>query len=473
MLGRLMASILGYEDLFPLAATPKYTSEQRQASLRDRMQRVKESHKHDFANVEIDASFGPLVLRAGPIVLVTVLEEDLPDYYNPQMSASVRRKIELRVARLWASILQEDLDVAATMNTQAYRTFAMAVIALLLLSSAIIHRSLSYLGRSRFHSPLWPFKGLVWTFSICLSLRLFVESQNWGRWVEQYILTPALLISVGLALGALIVVVGDWLVKVHLRTILEYKEDSDDPRLRLRIDTYAGAVGWVIRLLVFLGGGLYCLHRLGLETSSSLASMGALSVAVGYLAQDTIKNASAGLLVLAEDRYGLGDWLESDRFSGKVECFDLFTTRLRDMQGSLITVPNGLFDIFKNCSKLWSQVDFRVGVAYSTNLEQAIDILMEEAGKVVDETPECVPGSLQWIGVENLGDSAITLRLVVRTVPAKHWQVGRKLNLRVKNRFDQEGIEIPFPQMAVWSRQDLSEGAPDPGTSGPQPKPGQ
>ena len=103
-------------------------------------------------------------------------------------------------------------------------------------------------------------------------------------------------------------------------------------------------------------------------------------------------------------------------------------------------------------------------IVIATVLEEdrALEILMEEASKVVTETPDCLPDSLELLGVQDLGDSGITLRIQLRTGPAKHWLVGRKLNLRVKNRFDQEGIEIPFPQLALWSRREETESAPNP-----------
>jgi len=132
----------------------------------------------------------------------------------------------------------------------------------------------------------------------------------------------------------------------------------------------------------------------------------------------------------------------------------LRTTRVRSVDGTLWHVPNGTITRIGNKSQEWSRALIDVEVAYSTDLDSAQDIIKrvaddvwqnEDIGSSILEEPEV------W-GVEQLGASGIVIRLVVKTVPADQWKVMRRLRQRIKDAFDTEGIEIPFPQQTIWVR---------------------
>ncbi len=125
-------------------------------------------------------------------------------------------------------------------------------------------------------------------------------------------------------------------------------------------------------------------------------------------------------------------------------------TRLRDMEGRLITIPNSTIRLVENLSSGWSQVDCNVFVSYGTDLAKAMNILLKTAQQLKEDWPEALCDDPQMLGVEELGQSGIRLRMIIKTPPLEQWKVKRELLLRIKNCFDSNGIVIPLPQRVIW-----------------------
>ncbi len=205
---------------------------------------------------------------------------------------------------------------------------------------------------------------------------------------------------------------------------------------------------WIVALFMILG-------QLDIDLAPLIAGAGIGGLALGFGAQSIVKDFLSGLFMLIEDQYGVGDIVDVGSASGTVEKVSLRSTTIRDVKGTVWHVPNGTISRVGNSSQLWSRALLDVEVAYDTDLELAREVI-QRVGDSLWEDPEWGGDELMerpevW-GVQDLGASAVALRLVVKTEPSKQWAVERELRMRLKVAFDETGIEIPFPQQTVWHR---------------------
>ncbi len=209
---------------------------------------------------------------------------------------------------------------------------------------------------------------------------------------------------------------------------------------------------WVIALLTVLG-------IVGVQLGPLLAGAGIAGVALGFGAQSLVRDCIAGLFMLIEDQYGIGDVVDLGEAVGTVEEVSLRTTVLRGVDGTVWHVPNGVVQRVGNKSQLWSVAVLDVDVAYDTDLDRARSLLLGAATEVCesDDHAEQVLEEPKVLGVEALGADGVTLRLTVKVQPGAQWNLQRALRERVKLAFDTEAIEIPFPQRTVWMRAAPSE----------------
>jgi small conductance mechanosensitive channel len=206
---------------------------------------------------------------------------------------------------------------------------------------------------------------------------------------------------------------------------------------------------WTLALLTILG-------ELGINLGPVIAGAGIAGVALGFGAQSLVKDFLSGIFMLIEDQYGVGDIVDLGEATGTVEAVTLRTTKLRSVDGTVWHIPNGQIQRVGNMSQQWARALLDVQVAYGTDTDRAQSIIKDVAdglwregawqGRILEE-PEV------W-GIETLGADGIAIRLVVKTSPSEQFTVMRELRRRLKAAFDEEGIEIPYPQRTVWVRRD-------------------
>ncbi|HEY9557060.1 MAG TPA: mechanosensitive ion channel family protein [Acidimicrobiales bacterium] len=230
--------------------------------------------------------------------------------------------------------------------------------------------------------------------------------------------------------------------------------------LDLRAHARAETLGYVLRsiatFVVWTIAVITILGELGINLGPLIAGAGIAGVALGFGAQSLVKDFLAGMFILIEDQYGVGDIVDVGEADGVVEAVSLRTTRLRDVSGTMWHVPNGQILRVGNMSQKWARALLDVEVAYGTDIDQAKQVIKDVAdqlwrdpawaGKVLEE-PEI------W-GVEAVAVTGIVIRLVIKTKPAEQWAMMRELRKRLKDAFDAEGIEIPMPQSTVWVHRD-------------------
>ncbi|MFW5933093.1 MAG: mechanosensitive ion channel family protein [Actinomycetota bacterium] len=220
----------------------------------------------------------------------------------------------------------------------------------------------------------------------------------------------------------------------------------------------AEALGAVIRsvttVTIWVVAAIMALGQFGINLGPLIAGAGILGVALGFGAQELVKDFLSGVFMLVEDQYGVGDIIDASGAVGVVEGISLRSTRIRALDGTLWHVPNGEIRQVGNMSHEFARAMLDVSVAYGTDIDAAADLIERVAVEMAQEQEyrEVFLEPPEVLGVELLGDDAIDLRLLIKTQPAKQWSVSRELRRRIKNAFDAAGVEIPFPQRTVWLR---------------------
>jgi small-conductance mechanosensitive channel len=221
-----------------------------------------------------------------------------------------------------------------------------------------------------------------------------------------------------------------------------------------RAETIGTLLGSAATFSVWSLAALMVLGELGVNLGPLVAGAGIVGIALGFGAQNLVRDFFSGIFMLIEDQYGVGDIIDAGPATGTVEGISLRTTRLRDVEGNVWHIPNGEIKRVANKSQEWSRALLDIQVSYQTTTDHAMSVISRVA-KATQSDPEwstCILSDPEVWGVEDLAADGVTIRLVVKTQPLAQWKVARELRARIKQAFDAEGIEIPFPQRTVWHR---------------------
>ncbi len=241
-----------------------------------------------------------------------------------------------------------------------------------------------------------------------------------------------------------------------------------DPRRDARLRSISLVVGSTVSAVIWTVAVIMALGEIGVNLAPLVAGAGIAGVALGFGAQSLVEDCIAGLFMLIEDQYGVGDVVDLDEATGVVEKVSLRTTVLRGLDGTVWHVPNGEVKRVGNKSQLWSVALVDVDVAYDSDLSAASAVILDCANDLV-ATEEWAPVVLdepQLLGVETLGADGITIRMTVKVEPGSQWGLQRALRQALKVALDDAQIEIPFPQRTIWVRRDAADGD---GTDGSAP----
>ena len=243
----------------------------------------------------------------------------------------------------------------------------------------------------------------------------------------------------------------------------DVREDGIALQRRIRRADALGSVGKsIISVTVWTLSVFTILSTVGIELGPYIAGLGIVGVALGFGAQDLVKDFISGMFMLLEDQYGVGDIIDSGEASGVVEGISLRTTRIRSVDGTLWFVPNGEIRRLGNMSQDWARALLDIGVAYDTDTDHAGQVIERVACQMADEEPyedKFLDTPEVW-GVERLAADSVDIRLVIKTTPGDQYGIARELRRRIKLAFDAEGIEIPFAQRTLWIRSEQGEANP-------------
>ena len=244
------------------------------------------------------------------------------------------------------------------------------------------------------------------------------------------------------------------LEKLGLSEAGEPPRELTTNRNHKRVDALSDITNNLIKVVIWLVAIFMILGTLGINLGPLVAGAGIAGIALGFGAQSIVKDFLSGILMLVEDQFGVGDVIDVGEASGVVESLSLRTTRLRSVDGTVWHVPNGEIRRVGNMSQGWSRSVIDVGIGYGSDVDTALSILNRVATQMSADEPWGTKFLEQpeILGVQDLGDSAVVLRMWVVTEPAAQWEVSRELRRRIKYAFDEAGIEIPFPQVTTHLR---------------------
>ncbi len=219
-----------------------------------------------------------------------------------------------------------------------------------------------------------------------------------------------------------------------------------------RAATLVGVFMGLGRILIILLVILLVLTEVGVAIGPILAGLGVVGIAVGFGAQYLIRDLIAGVFILMENQYRVGDVASVGGVIGLVEEVNLRKTVLRDLDGIVHHVPNGEIRVASNYTRHFSRVNLNISVSYGTDLDYAIKVINEVCSEMAKEEKwahifRTVPKVLR---VDKLGDSGIDIKITADVVPLEQWNTMGELRLRLKRSFDQKGIEIPWPHTKVY-----------------------
>ncbi len=237
---------------------------------------------------------------------------------------------------------------------------------------------------------------------------------------------------------------------------MERLADDGEPGTLSEREKRAQTLGRILRqvITVFVWGiaVMSMLSEIGVSIGPILAGAGIAGLAVGFGAQTLVKDLIAGFFVLLENQFRVNDVIKTANVVGTVEAINLRTTVLRDAEGQVHIIPNGSIDVVTNFTRDWSSAVLDIGVAYREDIDRVYEVL-RRVGEEMARDPlfgRKLIGGFEYPGVQRFADSAVVVRMAVKTLPQERWNVLAELRRRVKREFDREGIEIPFPHIMLY-----------------------
>ena len=240
----------------------------------------------------------------------------------------------------------------------------------------------------------------------------------------------------------------------HLEKVLIDANDDSEPVpgvAKKRITTLTGLVRTLAVSVVWTVVIIIALDQIGLDITPFLASAGIVGLAVGFGAQNLVRDIISGFFMILENQVRVGDVAIVNGTGGLVEAISFRTITLRDLAGVVHVFPNGTVTTLSNMTKQWSAYVLDVGVAYKEDTDHVVTV-MKEVSEELRRDPEYQSRILEPIevfGVDQFGESEVVIKARLKTLPIEQWTVGREYRRRLKKAFDAQGIEIPFPHRTL------------------------
>ncbi|MEW6624416.1 MAG: mechanosensitive ion channel family protein [Bacillota bacterium] len=257
-------------------------------------------------------------------------------------------------------------------------------------------------------------------------------------------------------LKVIAIVVGAKLLIKFLRTLVSHfvspsGQEGEAQVLSPRAKTLVGLLNSIVTYGIFFIAGLMILEAFRINTTAILASVGILGLAVGFGAQNLVRDVISGFFIIFDDQFRVGEFVEAGGATGVVEEIGLRTTKIKRWTGHLEIIPNGEISKVVNYSRANMLAVVVVGVAYEEDIDKAQEVLRKICETAYQEIKTIVEVPVVQ-GVVALADSSVDIRVIARTLPGEQWAVERELLGRFKKGLDEAGIEIPYPRRVIYQR---------------------
>jgi small conductance mechanosensitive channel len=271
--------------------------------------------------------------------------------------------------------------------------------------------------------------------------------------VKGWLLTTGLKIIL-IAIITLIVMKVIRVISSRLSVLFLRKREDEESKKRAK--TLSSVIRNLLDAVVLIIAVMTVLGQLGVEIGPLLAAAGVVGLAIGFAGQSLAKDFINGFFILLWDQIRVGDVVEVSGRGGLVERINLKMTVIRDLAGNVHFVPNSNIDVVTNMTKDYSRYVFDIGVAYREDVDEVTEVLKEIDAELRNDPDfkEDILEPLEIFGLNKFDDSAIIVRARIKTKPIKQWRIGREFNRRLKKKFDEKNIEIPFPHRTIYMGQD-------------------
>lgn len=226
-------------------------------------------------------------------------------------------------------------------------------------------------------------------------------------------------------------------------------------RLKIKLDenkisTLKGVLKSISRYTIYFVAALPILEAFGIDVKGLIAAAGVGGLAIGFGAQNLVRDVITGFFILFEDQFAVGDYVELDGMGGIVEDMALRVTKVRGFSGDLYIIPNGSINKVTNRCRGNMRALVKMSIAYEENIDNAIRVLKDEGEKLAKENSNILEGP-NVLGVDDFGGSDVVIKVIAMVKPMFQWEVEREMRKRFKEAFDREGIEIPYPKRVIYA----------------------
>lgn len=293
---------------------------------------------------------------------------------------------------------------------------------------------------------------VVWDYSI----KNLADKTFWNNlthkflnWVITQVPSMIILTIIFIGLLRLLSFIVKRLKKAAIRRV-HHNENIDDAEGQKRIETLAGIIVGIGKIFLWTIFILIMLSKFNINIGPILASAGIVGLAVGFGAQELVRDFISGFFILLEDQIRTGDVAIINGTTGTVEKIEMRTTTLRDASGVVHIFQNGKINTMSNMTKGWSAIVVDIGIAYKEDTDQVNEVLKQVGDEQMkDAAWETNLLGVDLWGVDSFADSAVILKVKLTTKSGQQWAASREFRRRVKKAFDARNIEIPFPQISI------------------------
>ena len=235
-----------------------------------------------------------------------------------------------------------------------------------------------------------------------------------------------------------------------------FDKQSDAAEMKKRSDTLKSVARNMLNMTIIVVAVLMILNELGIQIGPILAAAGVVGIAVGFGAQQVVRDVINGFFILLDDQIRVGDVVNIAGKGGLVEHVNLRMITLRDLAGNVHFIRNGEIGVVTNMTKEYSRYVFEIGVAYREDVDEVIEVIkqVDENLRQDDEFKSDILEPIEILGLDQFADSAIIIKARTKTKPIRQWAIGREFNRRLKKKFDELNIEIPFPHVTLYMGQE-------------------
>ncbi|KRE39672.1 mechanosensitive ion channel protein MscS [Paenibacillus sp. Soil522] len=263
--------------------------------------------------------------------------------------------------------------------------------------------------------------------------------------------SSVLRVALFLLIGRLVV----WIIHKTIDRVILERESKRLPNHTRRMTTVGKLMKNVASYVVYFITVMLILSEFGINLGPLLAGAGVLGLAIGFGAQSLVKDIITGFFIVLEDQFAVGDVIQTGQFKGTVDMIGLRTTRVQSWTGEVHIIPNGMINEVTNFSVNNTIAVVDITIAFEEEVDRALDVIRHTMITLRDENLINAP---EVLGIQAIAPTGVTIRVIAECRPNTHSIVSRTLNMEIKKALDASGIEIPYPRMVTYHRNEKGGG---------------